>query len=401
MIRDYKIVIVSDNVENAERLKIILNFLGEPSFILDDNTKAELLTPDHILACVIILTENSNSFITKLIQSKEEVLTRVPVVLSTDIKSKAKSLEKIDKNIAANLPLDFSHAQILSALHQCQEVLENNTSIDNKGQNKPVTLFRSLVGTSNAIQEIRNLISKVADTDATVLILGESGSGKEVVARNLHYHSKRQGKPFVAINCGAIPQDLLESELFGHEKGAFTGAHSMRKGKFEAADGGTIFLDEIGDMPKAMQVKLLRVLQERTFEKVGGNKAIEIDVRIIAATHRNLIKEIEMDNFREDLFYRLNVFPITVPSLRERIIDLPDLINELLARVAGQNRETIKILDDAIEQMSLYSWPGNVRELANTIERLCIMYPGGILSVNELPAKIKEIGLSKVAHADA
>ncbi|WP_252345752.1 sigma 54-interacting transcriptional regulator, partial [Shewanella indica] len=197
-------------------------------------------------------------------------------------------------------------------------------------------LFRSLVGRSEGIANVRHLINQVAGSDATVLVLGPSGTGKEVVARNIHYLSERRDGPFIPVNCGAIPPELLESELFGHEKGSFTGAISSRKGRFELAEGGTLFLDEIGDMPLQMQVKLLRVLQERVFERVGGNKAINADVRVVAATHRNLETMIEEGEFREDLFYRLNVFPIEMPPLSERRDDIPLLLQELVSRVFNE-----------------------------------------------------------------
>ncbi len=250
-------------------------------------------------------------------------------------------------------------------------------------------LFRSLLGTSPVMQKIRRMIEQVSESDANVLILGESGTGKEVVARNVHYHSKRREGPFVPINCGAIPADLLESELFGHEKGAFTGAITARQGRFEMAEGGTLFLDEIGDMSLPMQVKLLRVLQERCFERVGSNKTIRADVRIVAATHRDLEQAVEEGNFREDLFYRLNVFPIEMPPLRDRIEDLPVLINDLVLRMEHERGETLRLARAAINALAHYRWPGNVRELANLIERLSILYPSGVVDVDELPEKFR------------
>ncbi|HGR4966548.1 TPA: transcriptional regulator FleQ, partial [Pseudomonas aeruginosa] len=232
---------------------------------------------------------------------------------------------------------------------------------------------------------------QVADTDASVLILGESGTGKEVVARNLHYHSKRREGPFVPVNCGAIPAELLESELFGHEKGAFTGAITSRAGRFELANGGTLFLDEIGDMPLPMQVKLLRVLQERTFERVGSNKTQNVDVRIIAATHKNLEKMIEDGTFREDLYYRLNVFPIEMAPLRERVEDIALLLNELISRMEHEKRGSIRFNSAAIMSLCRHDWPGNVRELANLVERLAIMHPYGVIGVGELPKKFRHV----------
>lgn len=250
-------------------------------------------------------------------------------------------------------------------------------------------LFRNLTGFSEAIQRTRQLIRQVADSDATVLILGESGTGKEVIARNLHHCSPRKGRAFVPINCGAIPGELLESELFGHEKGAFTGALTARQGRFELAEGGSLFLDEIGDMPLAMQVKLLRVLQERTYERVGSNRTLSCDVRIIAATHRNLEDQIAQNRFREDLFYRLNVFPIEVPALRHRAEDIPLLVDDLLKRFKAENRGDLTLAPLAMEALQRHHWPGNVRELANLMERLVIMFPNHTVELKDLPEKFQ------------
>ena len=249
-------------------------------------------------------------------------------------------------------------------------------------------LFRSLVGNSSAMQKVRQEIEQVANSDANVLILGESGTGKEVVARNVHYHSKRRSKAFVPVNCGAIPHDLLESELFGHEKGAFTGAITARQGRFAMAEGGTLFLDEIGEMTMAMQVKLLRVLEERVFERVGGTDCIQADVRIIAATNRNLADMVKQGAFREDLYFRLDVFPIRLPALRERIQDLPQLINELISRMEQTKGNSVRFTKDAIYALSKYDWPGNVRELANQIERMAIKFPNGLVQARNLPQRI-------------
>ncbi len=240
-----------------------------------------------------------------------------------------------------------------------------------------------LTGQTGAMRVIRTMVRQVAPTDSTVLILGESGTGKEVLARHLHDLSARADRPFVPVNCGAIPADLLESELFGHEKGAFTGALTARQGRFEFAEGGTLFLDEVGDMSLPMQVKLLRVLQERCFERVGSNRSNSCNVRIIAATHRNLEKAIEAGEFREDLFYRLNVFPIELPPLRERMSDLPLLITRLVAE--NPRLVDISLTPCALEALMGHSWPGNVRELENLLERLSILYPADTISRQQLP----------------
>ena len=248
-------------------------------------------------------------------------------------------------------------------------------------------LARHLVGSSAAIESVRRLVAQVAPSEASVLILGESGTGKEVIAQGIHRGSGRAEGPFVPVNCGAIPGELLESELFGHEKGAFTGAISTRQGRFELAAGGTLFLDEIGDMPLPMQVKLLRVLQERRFERVGSNRTQRCDVRVIAATHQDLERRVEAGDFRTDLFYRLNVFPIDVPPLRERVEDIPALVRRFVELMQGEGRGSVAIGDQAMVCLMAYRWPGNVRELSNLVERLAILYPEAPVAARDLPPK--------------
>jgi sigma-54 specific flagellar transcriptional regulator A len=232
-----------------------------------------------------------------------------------------------------------------------------------------------LLGQSPAMQTVRDLIARVAVRNASVLVTGPSGSGKERVARAIHAESDRSGGPFVAINCGAIPRDLLESELFGHEKGSFTGAHATRIGRFEEANGGTLFLDEIGDMPHDMQVKLLRVLEERVVERVGGRTKIPVDVRIISATHRDLEAAITDGSFREDLYYRLAVFPIELPSLGDRTGDLPLLVDHFI-QLLGERRGAVTFSRDGIARLAAHGWPGNLRELRNLVERAAILHSG-------------------------
>ena len=256
-------------------------------------------------------------------------------------------------------------------------------------------------GTSEALQRLRRVIAQVAPFDTTVLILGESGTGKEVAARALHVASARAKGPFVALNCGAVPAELLESELFGHEKGAFTGALAARKGRFEMAEGGTLLLDEIGDMPLAMQVKLLRVLQERCFERVGGTQTLKCNVRVIAATHRDLEAQMARGGFREDLYYRLNVFPIEMPALRERIEDLPLLIRAIGSRLAAEGRGELRFDADALAALAAYPWPGNVRELHNLVERLAVLHPGATVGVRELPPRYRTAWEAGAAQAGA
>ncbi len=247
-----------------------------------------------------------------------------------------------------------------------------------------------ITGQSPSIRTVRRLIEQVADFDTNVLITGPSGTGKELVARTIHDLSDRSDKPFVPINCGAVPGELMESELFGHKKGAFTGAISDRVGRFELAEGGTLFLDEIGDMPLDMQVKLLRVLQERVFEKVGSNKLQRCNVRIIAATHCDLPAAVKDGKFREDLFYRLNVFPIEMPPLYKRASDLPMLLDELLVQHIGDDARNLRVSAAALQILANYNWPGNIRELSNLVERLAILKPEGVIEPDDLPAKYCE-----------
>jgi len=244
-------------------------------------------------------------------------------------------------------------------------------------------------GHSLAVQALRQMLEQVAGFDTTVLLLGESGSGKEVAARTIHRNSPRRNGPFVAINCGAIPPDLLESELFGHEKGAFTGALAARKGRFEMAEGGTLLLDEIGDMSMPMQVKLLRVLQERQFERVGGGQSITCNVRVIAATHRHLESRIAEGLFREDLYYRLNVFPVELPALRERVEDLPMLVESIAKQLSANGRGQVRFTPDALQVLAGYAWPGNVRELTNLVERMSVLHPGGRVCAADLPKRYR------------
>lgn len=257
-----------------------------------------------------------------------------------------------------------------------------------------VKVFGDIIGRSDRMLEVFQLVEKVGSTDSTILIYGETGTGKGLLARAIHENSKRKNNPFIQINCGAIPENLLESELFGHVKGAFTGATSSKAGKFERANGGTIFLDEIGDMSPDLQVKVLRVLEEREFEPVGGTRTVKTDVRIIAATHRDLEEEVQRGNFREDLFYRLYVVPLTLPPLRERKADIPYLTSHFLEIFNLKNdRELLGISQDAMDIMTHYSWPGNVRELRNLVERLVVIHGEGEINSGDLPERImKEHG---------
>ncbi len=275
-----------------------------------------------------------------------------------------------------------------AAMEEKRRLVEENTRLQQALKER----FRpsNIIGNSKAMQDVFDLIAQVSKSDATVLIRGESGTGKELVASAVHYNSLRAAKPFVKVNCAALPETLLESELFGHEKGAFTGAVVQRKGRFELAHGGTIFLDEIGDLTAATQIRLLRVLQEKEFERVGGTGTIAVDVRVITATNRNLEKLIEEAKFREDLYYRLNVFPIHVPPLRERRTDIPLLVDYFIEKYARVNNKEVKrISTPAINMLMAYHWPGNVRELENCIERAVLLSRDEVIHGHYLPPTLQ------------
>ncbi|HEY6917490.1 MAG TPA: sigma-54 dependent transcriptional regulator [Allosphingosinicella sp.] len=257
-----------------------------------------------------------------------------------------------------------------------------------------------IVGISPGIAELKYLVRQVAPSNASVIVTGPSGSGKEMVARAIHMESRRSAKPYVAVNCGAIPRDLMESELFGHEKGSFTGAVNQRRGRFEEADGGTLFLDEIGDMPHDMQVKLLRVLEERSIQRVGGRGEIEVDSRIVSATHRDLDEAIGQQRFREDLFYRLSVFPIDILPLSARREDVPLLVRHFLRQMAD-TRQTVRFTPAAIEALSAHDWPGNVRELRNVIERAVILYCGQTVGAEQIALLLRRRARMNHAERDA
>ncbi len=376
-----QILVIDNDTARSQQLNTVLAFIGEHFFHCSQEQAAEKLA-DTSQILTVILTGDVSSDCAQLIKRNPSVPFILHDVL--DAKELASNI-----NIIGTISIPLNYAQLTELIHHCHQY--HNKLPRNGLKLTSSALFRSLVGTSERMAQVRFLIEQVAKTPASVLVLGESGTGKEVVARNIHNLSERSTEAFVPVNCGAIPAELLESELFGHEKGAFTGAISARKGRFELAEGGTLFLDEIGDMPQPMQVKLLRVLQERTFERVGGSKSIKANVRIIAATHQDLEEMIKDGGFREDLFYRLNVFPIETPALRERKEDIPLLLKELLTRFEDEQGKTVRFTEKAIESLMEHPWAGNVRELSNLIERMLIMYSDQIVDVAELPYKYQHI----------
>jgi sigma-54 specific flagellar transcriptional regulator A len=392
-----KIVVIDDNEERRQSLNTILEFLGETTIISGNfewQEKVAMAEEDEFVAVIVGYCRRQHSIESRIkeIHKWNDSVAIILLGTPSEVEFDATVLDPlVRQQLIATLDTPPTYNKLIDTLHRAQCYRAAKLISKRQSTRRPPHLFRSLVGNSRGIQLVREMMSQVTDKDVTVLVTGESGTGKEVVARNLHYHSTRKDKPFVPVNCGAIPAELLESELVGHEKGSFTGAINARAGRFEMAEGGTLFLDEIGDMPLNMQVKILRVLQEKCFERVGGNKSQKTNVRVIAATHRNLEEMIEAGTFREDLFYRLNVFPIEMPSLNDRREDIPVLLNEILARLENEKRGSVRFNSTAIMSLCQHPWAGNVRELANLVERMAIMHPYGVIGVNDLPAKYRHV----------
>jgi sigma-54 specific flagellar transcriptional regulator A len=391
------LLLIENDPARRQHLKSLLEFAeyGRIVAIGDEQWRDRLESEGDAVQAVLLGPCQNPDEQQALLEAIAQRQPRPPLILFTESAAATTERSYAAGLFVRRLDLPVKYGQLVHALDQARQ-FRDSAGLD--AARNP-ELFRSLVGKSPGVCQVRRLIEQVADTDANVLILGESGTGKEVVARNLHYHSARRNRPFVPVNCGAIPHDLLESELFGHEKGAFTGAISSRQGRFEMAEGGTLFLDEIGDMSLPMQVKLLRVLQERVFERIGSNKSIRADVRIVAATHRNLEDDIRAGRFREDLYYRLNVFPIDMPPLRERLEDIPLLVAELNARLLRERETSARLSPAAIASLQQYPWHGNVRELANLIERLAILHPGGTVDFRDLPPKYRRLNAVPAAPA--
>jgi sigma-54 dependent transcriptional regulator, flagellar regulatory protein len=385
---DAKVIVIEASDSEARSLQALLRFLDlEPLHVRD---LAELRQSPHSGSqdCIaVIVGKDMVAHVgPELVAQLRAMRQPLPVIyLSND------GLPKIAETSGDlawfHLDLPVKQRRLSAVLHQAENVRKGHPTQPGTHRFRPS-------GTSRPMRDVHRLIEQVAPFDTNVLILGESGTGKEMVARHIHELSGRSGHPFVPVNCGAIPADLLESELFGHEKGAFTGALSTRMGRFEFAEGGTLFLDEIGDMSLQMQVKLLRVLQERSFERVGSNRTIGCNVRIIAATHRDLDAAIIAGRFREDLFYRLNVFPVQMPPLRERLEDLSVLIDHLVQRHGQIAGRRIRLDKDAMTCLERNPWPGNVRELANLLERLAILFPEQTVKAADLPDRYRNMGMT-------
>lgn len=383
-----QILIVDDDMAHRSMLKTIIKGWGYDTAEADDGAVAvEMVRTqsyDSILMDIRMITMDG---ITALDLIKK-YNPSIPVLIMTAYSSVDTAVRalKIGAYDYLTKPLDFDVLKItLERMLDHTRLAFENEELRNILQ--PDDL--GMVGNSSGIQELRSMITTIAPSDATILITGESGTGKELVANAIHSSSSRSDKPFVTINCAALSENLLESELFGHERGAFTGADKRREGRFAQADGGTLFLDEVGEIPLSLQPKLLRALQQGEVQRVGSDAVEKVDVRVITATNRNLQKEVENGNFREDLFYRLNVITLHVPALRDRQEDIPLLAEFFMKKYAGKNRKNIKgIAPQAMDTLIRYSWPGNVRELENVFERAVIMTMGEYISTRELPMSL-------------
>lgn len=385
-----RILVVDDEEVNRDFLKELLTHAGyEVDTAADGLSGIELLakSPVHVLLSDLKMPGMSG---VDLMLEMKELSPFTTGIIFTGYATIATAVEAIKAGAYDYITKPFQAEEILLVLRRAIEYQRlNRQNATMRKQLKTKYRFDNIISDHSKMRAIFELVEKVSDSDSNVLIYGESGTGKELIARALHYNSYRQDKPLIPINCGAIPEELLESELFGYEKGAFTGAISSRIGRFELAHGGTIFLDEIGEMSPALQVKLLRVLQEREFERVGGTRTVKIDVRIIAATNKDLESMVDKQQFREDLFYRLNVIPISLPALRERHTDVNILASHFIARFNAEKKRDIKgITPEALQRLYSYHWPGNVRELENVIERITILKGSGMITLDDLPEKL-------------
>jgi two-component system NtrC family response regulator len=382
------ILIVDDEKNYLLVLKELLAEEGYEVLIAQSAAEAIKIFQENELDLVITDMKMPGMTGMELLDFLKERDLHLPVIMMTAYGTVEKAVEAMKKGAYDYILKPFDNEALKTAVSKglaMGRVIRQNRLLSQELKEKfgPT----DLIGNSYRIRQVRDLIAKVAGTKATVLISGESGTGKELVARAIHYHSPRRDKPLVSVNCSALAETLLESELFGHEKGAFTGAVGQRKGRFEFADGGTLFLDEVGEMSPSVQVALLRVLQDREFQRVGGNKTIKVDVRVVAATNKDLKEEIQQGRFREDLYYRLNVVHIEVPPLRERKEDIPLLIRHFSERFAREmNKKEIPTPSpEAMAALLAYDWPGNVRELENILERAIILSSGPIIRLEDLP----------------
>ncbi len=366
------ILIIDDEREICESIKMILEYEGyEVKYTINPAEGVQLAVDEQFAAILLdIQMPGMNGF--EVIKKIKEVKSEISIIIISAFGSIENAVKATRLGAFDFIEKPIDREKLLISVRNAVE--QSNLLIENKEIKKSLTGEGRILGRSRAMQSILELVNKVAPLDTRVLITGENGTGKELIARAVHSKSLRKDKPFIEVNCAAIPNELIESELFGHEKGSFTGAVQQRIGKFELANKGTIFLDEIGDMSHQAQAKVLRVIEDGKIERVGGAKKIEVDVRIIAATNKDLIKEIENNTFREDLFHRLNVIPIRIPPLRERADDIPELVNYFAQEITGRHKKVpVKFSDDALKFLQGQQWSGNVRELRNVVERIIII----------------------------
>ncbi|NLI82334.1 MAG: sigma-54-dependent Fis family transcriptional regulator [Deltaproteobacteria bacterium] len=386
-----RILVVDDEPNTLSAIVDLLEEEGYEVKLVSSGKEAvaQLQQKDHDIVITDLAMPEMNGM--ELLAHVKEHYPDTTVIVLTGVGTIENAVEAMKQGAFDYLTKPAKIDEILLVLKRSQEMRAlKDENVLLRSQLQDQYRFDRIIGQSAPMQNLYRIVKRVAKTDSTVLITGESGTGKELIANAIHYYSDRKDKPFVPINCGAIPEELLESELFGHEKGAFTGAFKDRKGRFEMADKGTIFLDEIGEMSPKLQVKLLRFLQETKFERIGGSRTIQVDVRIIAATNKNLEKAVAAGEFREDLFYRLNVIPIQVPPLRDREGDCPLLVRHFLKQHCLKKEIPLKrISQEALESLENYAWPGNVRELENVIERLVILTEGEEIGLEDLPSRMR------------
>ncbi len=381
------ILIVDDEKNYLVVLEALLGAEGYETVVSDNGVDALHLIRESDLDLVVTDMKMPGMNGMDLLEEAKKINPDLPIIIMTAYGTIEMAVEAMKKHAYDYITKPFNNEElkltIKKALARYRLVKENRLLNEALSERYG---FGNIIGKSKPILKVFDLIKKVSQSRTSVLITGPSGTGKELVAKAIHYNSPRKDRPFISINCGALTETLLESELFGHEKGAFTGAISMKKGRFELADGGTLFLDEVGDMPPPLQVKLLRVIQEMEFERVGGTRTIQVDVRILSASNRDIKKDVEDDLFREDLFYRLNVIHIEVPSLRERGEDIRLLVNHFIEKYReDEGKERIELSPEAWKALYNYSWPGNIRELENVIERAVVLNSGGVISPEDLP----------------
>ncbi|OPX40708.1 MAG: two-component system response regulator [Desulfobacteraceae bacterium 4484_190.3] len=392
MSRNNTILVVDDDKGHRTMLKTLLSGWGYSVAEADDGSIAIEMARENPFDLVLMDIRMVKVSGLEALAKIKAINPSIPIIIMTAYSSVETAVEALKKGAYDYLtkPLDFDE------LHLTMERAMDHTHLKEENRLLKASLGekfdrRNIIGNSPQMVRLFETIAQVAPSEATVLITGESGTGKELIAGAIHYNSERKDGPFIKVNCAALTETLLESELFGHEKGAFTGAHRRKEGQFSLADGGSLFLDEVSEMPLSMQVKLLRVIQEREFTRVGGEEVIQVDVRIIAATNKDLAQEISSGRFREDLFYRLNVVTLQMPPLRERKDDIPLLLEHFLESFAQKNRKTIKgVTPQAMARLVSYDWPGNVRELMNAVERMVVLARGDYVGEPDLPPIILE-----------